>query len=988
MEGSETRLSRRERKRLAAQSRPRRWALRLSLLLVVALLLCFAPRLVAISPLRDWAIQRATADLPAEIRVGSVSLGWLSPVVARQIQVDDATGATIAEIDEASVGKPLWRLVLDQSDLGIVRLERPRVQLQLRPDGSNLEDVLAPLMTDDTSSSSSPPRVMVQVTDGELELTEATSGARWSITRCNAEVDLGVTNADAILAKLSGDANPGEAANSGAAPANFAIELNWPLNAAANPPTAAAAIDGADEALPTSDPWPRDARLAIACENWPTEMFTPLLQRYAADMQLGGSLTADSEIVFETGQQQINVRVCEWRNVGLAAPEYLGRDQVRLPSLTVAGRVQRDSTGIEVDQLTLQSEVAEARMHGRIGLEPPMPGRAATFNTLLETSDLEATGEINLARLAAMLPATLHVRDGMQVTSGKLLTSLATRRGGPGPRIEGTLQASDLAATYQNQPLVWPKPLQIEFAARQTANGPVIDRLQGRADFLAIEGSGTLGKGTLAANADLDRLMAELGRFVDLGDTRLAGAVSASLNWDQRDSETNVTGEGRIERFVFSSPGARPWQEQLLQIQFAGRGAAGKNAVTRIDAARLQVMSGDDQLEVELTKPVTQFTADVAWPVRARIVGELERWLARTQTFMPLDGWAIAGQIDAEAAASASARRIQIESSKASVENLRVAGPGLNMQEPRVKGEFVGVWDSGTSRLDSPAAVFQSTALSFRASDVQLQAGGEQPGYQGSASFQGDLGRVANWFRDPLATDQPQYRGTAVGNVQLTYGEGVTQARWQVDVKDFDLLRQRATPKPAGAISVASAAETWESIWSEPAMSVRGDARLNHAADEVDAKLLEVAASAVKARAGGQIRRLSAAPEVSLTGELEYDLAQMAERFRGYLGPDVQLTGSGTRVFRMDGPLWPPEPVGSAAGNLPAANSTAGATPPATVRLVSHELRGHASVGWESAHAFGLDVGNGELKAQLAESAVTVEPLQLAVSQGRLLLQP
>ncbi|MCA9225213.1 MAG: hypothetical protein KDA47_06360, partial [Planctomycetales bacterium] len=30
----------------------------------------------------------------------------------------------------------------------------------------------------------------------------------------------------------------------------------------------------------------------------------------------------------------------------------------------------------------------------------------------------------------------------------------------------------------------------------------------------------------------------------------------------------------------------------------------------------------------------------------------------------------------------------------------------------------------------------------------------------------------------------------------------------------------------------------------------------------------------------------------------------------------------------------------------------------------------------------------GELKAQLAESAVTVEPLQLAVSQGRLLLQP
>src|SRR5262245_30335515 len=64
------------------QPRPGRWRRRLLIALaLLATLVWFAPAILVRTPAVAWGLKQATADLAGEAQIGSVSLGWLSPVV-------------------------------------------------------------------------------------------------------------------------------------------------------------------------------------------------------------------------------------------------------------------------------------------------------------------------------------------------------------------------------------------------------------------------------------------------------------------------------------------------------------------------------------------------------------------------------------------------------------------------------------------------------------------------------------------------------------------------------------------------------------------------------------------------------------------------------------------------------------------------------------------------------------------------------------------
>src|SRR5437879_4950510 len=61
------------------------------LLLVVA----FAPTIVARTPLRNRIARSALADLHGSVEVGGASLGWFSPIELRDVTVKDSLGRTL-----------------------------------------------------------------------------------------------------------------------------------------------------------------------------------------------------------------------------------------------------------------------------------------------------------------------------------------------------------------------------------------------------------------------------------------------------------------------------------------------------------------------------------------------------------------------------------------------------------------------------------------------------------------------------------------------------------------------------------------------------------------------------------------------------------------------------------------------------------------------------------------------------------------------------
>src|SRR6185503_3584023 len=102
---------------------------------------------------------------------------------------------------------------------------------------------------------------------------------------------------------------------------------------------------------------------------------------------------------------------------------------------------------------------------------------------------------------------------------------------------------------------------------RHGKSGIEIERLQGRASFLELQGSGSLAKGSIDARADLDKLVKELNQIVNFGSTRLAGMLEGKLQWSQGAADRwSATADALAKGFELTAPGLAPWKEPNLQL--------------------------------------------------------------------------------------------------------------------------------------------------------------------------------------------------------------------------------------------------------------------------------------------------------------------------------------------------------------------------------------------------------------------------------------
>ena len=115
--------------------------------------------------------------------------------------------------------------------------------------------------------------------------------------------------------------------------------------------------------------------------------------------------------------------------------------------------------------------------------------------------------------------------------------------------------------------------------------------------------------------------------------------------------------------------------------------------------------------------------------------------------------------------------------------------------------------------------------------------------------------------------------------------------------------------------------------------------------------------------------------DLNLTGHLTYDLAKIEPQLKEYLGQSGRATGRGTKPFAVSGNLADGgKNVAVRVGRGPATN-------------LDH-LTGNAAVGWTSLKAYGFDVGEAELKANIDKGLVKMNRVDAAFGSGRVRLEP
>lgn len=430
--------------------------------------------LVALAPsLLTWSGQHKSIlgfvnpELKQAVAFESITTHWWSPVKLTGVTVRDLTQAAdenadataLVTIDSVSIQQPLWKLALSMGRGMEVTLQRPVVNLRVTDGVTNVEQTIAELFGESESSSGDSFPIVLNVEDGKVRLLPSGLQA--------GGVELATASIDGINGRVStkqakvGLPEIALAASLRTGDSNGAIAASQRPTTSVNPRIAAALDDiVSDQPLmpfteaEVADLNSRNAEAAIKIDIQPAtesgqrclveahglelSKIEPLLQRLmpgtrwdgTVSCRLDGLMTDSSDGSGFGGRTWLQGRDIRWRSNQWAAGE-----SIALKDVTIQGACAIAEDGILINGLNVASALLDASGDGEVRLAQPdavrtlqdaAAERSSSDQSIVNQAAAAATGKVtvqarlNVAALAAMLPKTLHVDDGVDIASAEV----------------------------------------------------------------------------------------------------------------------------------------------------------------------------------------------------------------------------------------------------------------------------------------------------------------------------------------------------------------------------------------------------------------------------------------------------------------------------------------------------------------------------------------------------------------------------------------
>ncbi|HEY7424291.1 MAG TPA: DUF748 domain-containing protein, partial [Gemmataceae bacterium] len=691
--------------------------------LLFLLLVLLSPVLIARTPLRNWLVAAALKQFAGDVRIGGASLWWFSSPVFTDIEVRDLGGRTLLRAPRVEGSKSLAALLCHPFDLGEFRFTQTALHVICCRDSTNLETALAHWLQ---KKEGQPDRdglaldgvaVRAAFTQTSLALEDEDTGRTWTLDPVDVSVAVPRDRRTPLRFQLN--ATVADAQRTGRLGADLTIRL-----------------------VETNEGKPRvRVEGELRAEDAPLAVAEPFLRRFESQIKLDGRLNAALTLRQGDGQPgSPDVRLegdVSLQALTLSDP-LLGPDTLRLARVDAPCRLAVDGSRLFVEQLEVRSEVGKASLGGTVDL-------AKDLRELLRQPGHRLDAELDLARLAGLVPNTLHLTKDTQILSGSLTLHLRSSIRADSLVWEGDLHTSDLQGQYQGQRLTWKEPLAVLFTAHQEVGGfPVLERFQCTSDFLRGEMSGSLEEWTARANFNLGRLGEHLAGFVDLGSLRVRGEGSARLT-----ARHNPRGGYRLEgdlqfNKMNLADGGRSWREDNLTVRVDLVGESAPGGVYRVNAGGLHVLAGKDGIDLDLLEPIADVAALRAARARLRVHGDLARWHGRLNSLTGLlESVHAAGQIELDGRLRYEAESVQLEDIKVAGHAIRMQGFGLCVDEPALDFTTSGRWlparetlELQHTRLSCPTVTMQAPAVTLGMDPVgawQITAG---------TTVQGDVARL------------------------------------------------------------------------------------------------------------------------------------------------------------------------------------------------------------------------------------------------------
>ena len=994
----------------------RRWRFRIFwALFALAFFVWALPMIVTKTPLLGMVLSMATSDLNGTAQVKSASCGWFSGISVEGIDIKDKQGNTVIEVPAVEGDRSLLGLLWNSSNLGHFRLDKPIVHVVLGADGStNVEELIAKYLE---GPSGDPMDLGIEVVDAKVTVSAAEPTAPkdkkkpsplLTLSGVDASVEmLADPNAEVSTSvKVSGNVD------------DVTKKTPKPVTGKTKPSRFEAELDLG-----------RKNRLALQAQQILFDHFTPLLARVTSGLELQGSMTGkvdcfwgevpvDSKLAADKSKTKstkassddLQIKANAQLDNFSATGGPLGTDRLALTQPKLACQLTSKDGVYVLRQANLDSELATLKLDGQVvlDLQSSESGSATKKSTSAKSSAKQTfnlVGHVDLVRLADMLPTTLHLHDQTKVSSGELTLNVSASEGkspdlaplasGQTPLVwNAHIQTSDLIAIRQGHQLEWHQPITVTVQAHEADEGAaVVDHLVCMSNFLRIEAEGNIQECNAAASFDLNKLMNQLGAFVDLGGLQMRGQGWANLNWrrmpESSSTLANNATSGKKEGFVLdgdcqlrdleisvaqpnvedlvpignptlASSGSlfkQPWRESRLVMILSATGRMPKDGPLSLSTAKLQINSDtgqtpnaaygqtsgqfNEQIVAYLTAPVKEVSAKTVWPIAVNARGQLGRWTERMHAFGVASDWFAQGAYDAQLGGNYHTDNLKFDNAVVKVSYLQVDGPSVNFKEPHVELALSGHYDTPKSRLLVTQAKCQTSAAVLTGEDVIIGTPSDKPlELAGVLGVEGDMAKMQQWIADPQQPSQWSCQGVLKGTANLKQIDGVVSGRVEATTQHLQLSDQSGHR------------------FYEPNLNVIADGKYDNASRVVEFTRAQLTSSAVSGQVKGKLISGDEPMKSDFAGSMECNMQRLSELLVPYLGPTVAFQGTSKSDLKLAGPM------------------------------TLERLHAKAGIGWDTAQIYGFNLGKQQLNFTLTDGVVSSSPIQMGLSGGKVNVAP
>ncbi len=984
----------RENYREEREPRRRRWPW---FLLLLGLLMFLLPNIIGWFGLQQKALDYALSDFNGHVSVEDVSLGWIQPVKLSNLRAVDTNGNPIFEAASVTSTKPLYSF-LTSSDYGQFHIQSPVAHVELRPDGSNIEDAIAAYMqpTDpnhipDPNAPLEPvkplPHMTVNIVDGKAIVTSTSEQRYWQIDQLNVVAETTAEQAPLIVDAQCRVAATTPAANQAPAIEAGGLALISHVDAGAN----VLSFGSADVRMET--------------ENLPLSLAAPILQRFIGPTNTAGNLNGKIQASYSAAQNAVamNVEQLNLTNFGIVAPDLLGTDQFSLRNLSANGKIQASPTVISAEQFNLESDVGRVKAAGMFNVN--QISNLASGGELLDTP-FDMNGEIDLAQLIRMLPSTLSLHKDLVVNSGTVAFQAASRSDAEGRRLIVNVDTANLAAKRGNQDIVWAKPLRVVGTIKESNGQLALENLNCISDFLTVSGDADMKTAAFVAKGDLSKLMDRIGQFVDLQGASVAGAIDGQFGWQVADGQASLNngignlpiqigGSFVVDDPVIEFPGMPRWQQPQVSVKLSGTGVSHSGVVQpthpntqlqntsrlQLDQAGLQVDIGKERLVATLAQPVADAFTNEVWHANCQMTGTMAGWVGHVQNFVDLGDVQAGGDLNLVCAANLNPKNLQLSNIQYTVNQLGFSGYGMKIREQQASGTGTVAYDLASGSIAIPETTLTTSSLSARGQQLQISFPSNMR-VDGNVAFKADVAKVADWFELSPTDDSVFWFGTMDGTIQLASNENGIGGRINSTITDLIAATQatqvtQPQRNQSGQIIQASSGtqNRWQEVWRESKVGISGDVSMANDFNAVGFQNLTLDSSGLKATTNGTLTDLSGSMTADIKGVWVPDWQKINSLMVAYAGEMVRLAGNREHQFVVRGPIFE-------------TNSTANAPDNGAKPWISPGLQASASFGWDQGELLGLPVGKSDFDIGVSQSIGSVKTQGIPFAGGLIQFAP